>query len=321
MGTLKGFPVPPRALAPAGKARLRLRNHGNRGRVRFALRSPTRHLLPARFPLRGLRPRTGRWSEKCTPRQTIQPWVSKTVREQGSPWHLSGKARKLPLAPLAPSRSASPCPRAMVRGEQSPAPHATRHGTMGGFPHSLARLLASVCVLATRSRCHGAGRRRMEIWQAWAVGLAGKLWHSSGTRIPDFQGRQLCRRPSMLRLSRCTLFALLFVGGCGSGIAPAGGGKRRIPGKPAGIRRQQGRHPCAYRWVHCQLRWSHSRGLHSAGRYVQFGFRQQVDLRCKHPYPDPRLILFIWRRVVMHHSESSDLLGDGRLLHKWHHGR
>jgi hypothetical protein len=74
-------PIPSRALARAGKARLRLRVHGNPGRVRFALRPPTRHHLPARFPLRGLR--------------ELPP----------SPPH--------PLATLAPSRSASPTPPAL----------------------------------------------------------------------------------------------------------------------------------------------------------------------------------------------------------------
>jgi hypothetical protein len=43
-------PMPSRALAPAGIARLRLRDHGNPRRVgRSALRPPTHHHLPARF--------------------------------------------------------------------------------------------------------------------------------------------------------------------------------------------------------------------------------------------------------------------------------
>ena len=56
-----GLAKPSRALAPAGKARLRLRDHGNPGRVRFALRPPTRHLLPARF---------------ARPRQTLPRWCA-----------------------------------------------------------------------------------------------------------------------------------------------------------------------------------------------------------------------------------------------------
>ena len=41
--------MPSRALAPAGKARPRLRDHGNPCTGRSALRAPHRHPNPARF--------------------------------------------------------------------------------------------------------------------------------------------------------------------------------------------------------------------------------------------------------------------------------
>jgi hypothetical protein len=68
-----------------GRKRI-IQTHGNPGRVRFALRPPTRHPCPARFPLRGL--------------QDL---------------HLPPPH---PLATLAPSRSASPpLPRWCAAGE------------------------------------------------------------------------------------------------------------------------------------------------------------------------------------------------------------
>ena len=49
-GNPQRAPKPSRALAPAGEARLRLRDHGNPERVRFALRHPTRHPIPLASP-------------------------------------------------------------------------------------------------------------------------------------------------------------------------------------------------------------------------------------------------------------------------------
>jgi hypothetical protein len=95
-------------------------SHGNPRRVRFALRPPTRLLLAARFPLRGLRDlhlphhtRSLRSRPRARPRQTLRP----------------------PTGHRHPSRFARP--RAMVRGERgSPAHHATTvMGTLEGFPN------------------------------------------------------------------------------------------------------------------------------------------------------------------------------------------
>ena len=73
---------------------LLLLSHGNPGRVRFALRSPTRHHLPARFPLRGLRDlhlphhaRSLRSRPRARPRQTraLAPGLA-AAAAAASPW-------------------------------------------------------------------------------------------------------------------------------------------------------------------------------------------------------------------------------------------
>jgi len=61
-------------------------------------------------------------------------------------------------------------------------------------------------------------------------------------------------------------------------------------------------------------------GLHPGDTTNLVFSASHVDLRRHHSHPGRGLVLLIRRRVVMHHAESSDLLGVGRLLHERRHG-
>ncbi len=124
---------------------------------------------------------------------------------------------------------------AMVRGERSsPAPHAIDLGICGqlGGDFDL-----------SHSGSHWFMGGRGADWQKRKFGKLGLLvWLGSCGILNElksgFPRPAILRRPSMPRLSRCTLLALLFVGGCA--MTPAGGenggsgGTRRHPASKGG---------------------------------------------------------------------------------------
>ncbi len=126
-----------------------------------------------------------------------------------------------PLAALAPSRSASPCPPEMVRGEQSsPTPHATSQPAQAQLP-PVADLLAT---LVPDAVADPRRLRALDLLRAFAVpfGADAAAFLSEMALARETDLEHLPQKVALLTLhaSKGLEFPLVFIAGCEDGIVP-----------------------------------------------------------------------------------------------------